>query len=157
MAVDWAKLKAEYLTTADTSYRDLAKKYGVNATTIARKAGKEDWVLEKQRQANRTLSRTLSADSNRAVNRAMRLQAVADKLIDKVEAMVDRVDENTTQQSLRQLTGALKDLKEIQMIRSEADIREQEARIKKLEREAEGDDSSDVVIRIEGGDASWSR
>lgn len=158
---DWNKIKTEYLTS-DTSYRKLAQKYGVNATTIAKKASKEDWVSQRQQQANRTLSRTLTAVSNRQVNRAARLQKVADKLLNKIEAAVDDYNMEVLlvdRQSLRQITGALKDIKDIQMIRSKADLREQEARIAKLLKEAEREDSgpNKVVIQIEGGEDTWSK
>ena len=158
---DWNKIKTEYLTS-DTSYRKLAQKYGVNAITIAKKASKEGWVSQRQQQANRTLSRTLTAVSNRQVNRAARLQDVADKLLNKIEAAVDDYNMEVLlvdRQSLRQITGALKDIKDIQMIRSEADLREQEARIAKLLKEAEREDSgpNKVVIQIEGGADTWSK
>lgn len=158
---DWNKIKTEYLTS-DTSYRKLAQKYGVNAITIAKKASKEDWVSQRQQQANRTLSKTLTAVSNRQVNRAVRLQEVADKLLNKIEAAVDDYNMEVLlvdRQSLRQITGALKDIKDIQMIRSEADLREQEARIAKLLKEAEREDSgpNKVVIQIEGGEDTWSK
>ena len=158
---DWNKIKTEYLTS-DTSYRKLAQKYGVNATTIAKKASKEGWVSQRQQQANRTLSKTLTAVSNRQVNRAARLQDVADKLLNKIEAAVDDYNMEVLlvdRQSLRQITGALKDIKDIQMIRSEADLREQEARIAKLLKEAEREDSgpNKVVIQIEGGEDTWSK
>ena len=158
---DWNKIKTECLTS-DTSYRKLAQKYGVNATTIAKKASKEDWVAQRQQQANRTLSKTLTALSNRQVNRAARLQEVADKLLKKIEAAVDDYNMEVLlvdRQSLRQITGALKDIKDIQMIRSEADLREQEARITKLLKEAEREDSgpNKVVIQIEGGEDTWSK
>ena len=158
---DWNKIKTEYLTS-DTSYRKLAQKYGVNATTIAKKASKEDWVSQRQQQANRTLSKTLTVVSNRQVNRAARLQEVADKLLKKIEAAVDDYNMEVLlvdRQSLRQITGALKDIKDIQMIRSEADLREQEARIAKLLKEAEREDNgpNKVVIQIEGGEDTWSK
>ena len=158
---DWNKIKTEYLTS-DTSYRKLAQKYGVNATTIAKKASKEDWVSQRQQLANRTLSKTLTAVSNRQVNRAARLQKVADKLLNKIEAAVDDYNMEVLlvdRQSLRQITGALKDIKDIQMIRSEADLREQEARIAKLLKEAEREDSgpNKVVIQMEGGEDTWSK
>ena len=158
---DWNKIKTEYLTS-DTSYRKLAQKYGVNATTIAKKASKEDWVSQRQQLANRTLSKTLTAVSNRQVNRAARLQDVADKLLNKIEAAVDDYNMEVLlvdRQSLRQITGALKDIKDIQMIRSEADLREQEARISKLLKEAEREDNgpNKVVIQIEGGEDTWSK
>ena len=148
---DWTKIKTEYLTK-NTSYRKLAQKYGVNATTIAKKASKEDWVSQRQQQASRTLSKTLTAVSNREVDRATRLQNVADKLLDKIEQAVDRYAMEeifVDRQSLKQITGALKDIKEIQMIRSEADLREQEARIAKLRKEAEREEENkDVRVVI---------
>ena len=158
---DWNKIKTEYLTS-DTSYRKLAQKYGVNATNIAKKASKEDWVSQRKQQANRTLSKTLTAVSNRQVNRATRLQEVADKLLNKIEAAVDDYNMEVLlvdRQSLRQITGALKDIKDIQMVRSEADLREQEARIAKLLKEAESEDNgpNKVVIHIEGGEDTWSK
>ena len=134
----------------------------MNAITIAKKASKEGWVSQRQQQANRTLSKTLTAVSNRQVNRAARLQKVADKLLNKIEAAVDDYNMEVLlvdRQSLRQITGALKDIKDIQMIRSEADLREQEARIAKLLKEAEREDSgpNKVVIQIEGGEDTWSK
>lgn len=158
---DWTKIKTEYLTK-NTSYRKLAQKYGVNATTIAKKASKEDWVSQRQQQASRTLSKTLTAVSNHEVDRATRLQRVADKLLDKIEQAVDRYameEVFVDRQSLRQITGALKDIKEIQMIRSEADLREQEARIAKLRREAEADVVKDtkVIVQFEEDISEWSK
>ena len=158
---DWTKIKTEYLTK-NTSYRKLAQKYGVNATTIAKKASKEDWVSQRQQQASRTLSKTLTAVSNREVDRATRLQNVADKLLDKIEQAVDRYSMEeifVDRQSLKQITGALKDIKEIQMIRSEADLREQEARIAKLRREADADVIKDtkVIVQFEEDISEWSK
>lgn len=157
---DWTKIKTEYLTK-NTSYRKLAQKYGVNATTIAKKASKEDWVSQRQQQASRTLSKTLTAVSNREVDRATRLQNVADKLLDKIEQAVDRYSMEEVfvdRQSLKQITGALKDIKEIQMIRSEADLREQEARIAKLRREADREEESkDIRVVIDADAEEYSQ
>jgi C4-type Zn-finger protein len=60
-------------------------------------------------------------------------------------------------QSMKNLSGVLKDIKEILMVRSDADMREQEARIAKLKKEAEKEEhgSGDVTVVIEGGDPSW--
>lgn len=82
--------------------------------------------------------------------RATRLQTIADKLLDKIEKAVDNfemVDLMTDRTALKQITGALKDIKEIQMIKSVGDMREQEARIKNLEKQAETD-TNDTDIQI---------
>ena len=140
---DWQKIKTEYITT-DTSYRKLAQKYGINVTNIAKKASAEDWVEQRKQYANETQAKTLENISKQEASRATRIYSVADKLLNKIEAMVDTVKpERASAKDIRALTAAVKDLKDIQMIRSEADMREQEARIEKLRREAEPEKSAD--------------
>ena len=69
-----------------------------------------------------------------------------EKLLD-VRSIVDR-------QGLKQIASALRDIKEVKMLRSELDKQEQEARIAKIQREAEKDDkSSSVTVIIEGDSA----
>ena len=158
---DWAKIKTEYLTT-NTSYRELSQKYGVHYTNIAKRAKKEDWQQQRQQHINTVQTKMQQAVERKQVDRAARLQSVADKLLNKIEEAVDRYAMEeifVDRQGLRQITGALKDIKDIQMIRSEADLREQEARISKLLKEAEHEDSgpNKVVIHIEGGEDTWSK
>lgn len=61
---------------------------------------------------------------------------VEEETVETVSAMVDRA-------GLRMITAALKDLKEVKMLRSELDRQEQEARIANLRRQAESDDKTD--------------
>jgi hypothetical protein len=60
-------------------------------------------------------------------------------------------------QNIKNLTSALKDLKEIKGFKSEADMREQEARIKKLVKEAQigadEDDEGTGVLMLPEADA----
>ena len=154
---DWQKIKTEYITT-DTSYRKLADKYGLDQATIARRAKKEGWVSSRQQTASRTQAKIVNAISNKQVDRASKLISVADLLLDKVKSLVeDNPELLVNTQSIKNLSGVLKDIKEIQMIRSDADMREQEARIANLRKQAEKEEnqSRDVTITIEGGDPSW--
>lgn len=154
---DWNKIKTEYITT-DTSYRELSQKYGVHYTNIAKRAKKEEWKHLRQQQANTTQTKMIQAVERRKVDRAARLLDVSDRLLQKVSDRVDALDalEMRTQE-LRQLSATIKDLKEIQMIRSEADIREQEARIEKLRREAQKEeDSKDVKVEMTGEVVEYS-
>ena len=158
---DWAKIKTEYITT-NTSYRELSQKYGVHYTNIAKRAKKEDWQQQRQQHINTVQTKMQQAVERKQVDRAARLQSVADKLLNKIEKAVDMYAMEeifVDRQGLRQITGALKDIKDIQMIRSEADLIEQEARIAKLRKEAEREDSgpNKVVIQIEGGEDTWSK
>jgi hypothetical protein len=146
---DWQAIKTEYITT-DTSYRKLAQKYGVNVTNIAKKASAEGWVEQRKQYANETQSKTLAKISQQEANRAARIHTVADKLLLKIESMVDS-DRPLDTKGIRALTAAVKDLKEIQSVKSELDKKEQEARIAALKQKSmtgDGDDDDTGVILL---------
>lgn len=132
---DWQAIKTEYITT-DTSYRKLAQKYGVGASTLYARASKEKWVEQKEQHQSKTEAKTLEKISQQEANRAAKIHSVADKLLNKIEAMVDS-PEPLNEKALRVLTAAVKDLKEIQSVRSELDRQEQAARIANLRKQAE--------------------
>ena len=159
--MDWKAIKTEYITDESSSYRKLAKKYGVSYTSIGDKARKEGWAQEREQFLSKTLSKTLNAISQGQAKRASRLQTVADKLLDKIEAAVDNfemTDLLMDKQALKQITGALKDIKDIQMIRSDADLREQEARIRNLEKQAEAEEKdNEIKVTIECGLDEYSK
>jgi len=75
-----------------------------------------------------------------------------EKLIE-AHSIVDR-------RGLQQVAAALRDVKEVKMLRSELDKREQEARIAKLKKDAEANNDtggSEITVVIEGGDSSWRK
>jgi tRNA-dihydrouridine synthase len=151
---DWQKIKTEYITT-DTSYRKLAQKHGIDSAVIGRRAKNEEWVKLRQQYVDKTQTKTIDAISNKQVDRASKLISVADLLLDKVKSLVEDSPEllaNT--QSIKNLSGVLKDIKEVQMIRSDADLREQEARIAKLRKEAEAEEKKDSTIVIQFAEGS---
>ena len=143
---DWQAIKTEYITT-DTSYRKLAQKHGVNVTNIAKKASSEGWVEQRKQYANKTQAKTIEKISQQEANRAAKMQTVADKLLLKIEAMVDR-PEPLTEKAIRSLTAAVKDLKEIQGVKSYLDEQEQKARIAHLQKQADSDNGSKEPIRV---------
>ena len=149
---DWQKIKTEYITT-DTSYRKLAQKYGVNTTNIAKRASSEGWVEQRKQNANKTLAKTLNAISSKQADRAAKLIGVSDLLLDKVKGLLEADQELLVDTTImKDVSIILKNLKDIQMIRSEADLREQEARIDKLRKEAKEDSSNKEPIKIILGD-----
>ena len=153
---DWQKIKTEYITT-DTSYRKLAQKHGVHYNAIANRAKQEGWISQRNQYCDKTMTNTLDAISDKQVDRAANLISVSDLLLSKVKSLLETDAEVLSDtQSMKHISGVLKDIKEIQMIRSDADMREQEARIRKLQKEAEQEEvNKDVTITIAGGDPSW--
>ena len=156
---DWQKIKTEYITT-DTSYRKLAQKYGVNYRTICVRSKQEGWIEQREQHINDTTTKTINAISEKQVDRATKLVSVADLLLAKVKSLVESDAEVLSDtQSLKHISGVLKDIKEIQMIKSDADLREQEARIAKLQKEAQAEETNTEPIRviIEDGLAAYSK
>ena len=138
---DWQAIKTEYITT-DTSYRKLAQKYGVSTTQICNVGRDEKWVEQREQYLNKTTAKAIEKISQQEVNRAAKIHSVADKLLLKIEAMVDAVEpEDIPAKAIRALTAAVKDLKEIQGVKSDLDEKEQKARIATLEKQANKDES----------------
>ena len=159
MAADWNAIKTEYITT-NTSYRKLAEKHGIHYKVISERGKAEEWVQLRKQYQDETLTKTVEAIAQQEIDRAARVRTVADKLLDKIEAMVDAAEPtDMTAKAIRSLTAAVKDLREIQGIKSDLDAREQEARIAKLRKEAEKDDDggADVIeVVFAAGPEEWN-
>ena len=149
---DWQAIKTEYITT-DTSYRKLAQKYGVTYNNIGIRSRKEGWPELRDQHNAKTMTKAMNAIASQQASRAARLQTVADKFLTKVERLIEDEEELLADtSSMRDISRILKDLKDIQMIKSDADMREQEARIEKLRADAQqrnnddDDDETGVVL-----------
>ena len=146
LVIDWPAIKSEYITT-NTSYRKLAEKYGVSRVQIGNVGKEEKWVELRRQHLDRTVSKTVAAVESAQVSRAKKMQTVADKLLLKIEALADRP--GMAAKDVRALVAAVKDLKEIQGVKSELDRQEQEARIAALRQKSmtgDGDDDETGVI-----------
>ena len=88
----------------------------------------------------------------------LRLYVVADKLLGKIEQLVDTADPellNPTQ--LRALAAVMKDLKQIQGIQSPLDLQEQMMRIEKLRRQTEQEEENDTIeVVFDAGQEEWN-
>ncbi len=155
---DWQAIKTEYITT-DTSYRKLAQKYGIDSAVIGRRAKSEEWVQLRQQHINKTQTKALNAISNKQADRAAKLIGVSDLLLDKVKSLLEADEELLVDTSImKDVSVILKNLKDIQMIRSEADLREQEARIEKLRKEAMVEkENNEVKVTIQGELEEYSK
>lgn len=147
---DWNRIKAEYLA-GGTSYRKLAKKYEVKLSALRSVAEREKWVELKAQTQHKTNTKLTETVSNKKAEIDDKYFRLVDKLLDKAEETIDDVDKwHPT--LLKEMATTMKYLKECKGIKSEADMREQEARIKKLQLEAafreEDDDKPSGVVLI---------
>lgn len=157
--MDWKKIKAEYVA-GGTSYRKLAEKYKANFSVLKRIGAEENWVELREQCKAKAATKIVEIESDKQAERMRRLLSVSDRLLDAVEDAVDKFQAGELmleKGALKSLSGAIKDIKDIQNIKSQLDIEEQKARIAILKKQAEADTDRDatVTITIEGGDEDW--
>ena len=135
--MDWSKLKAEYIA-GGISYRNLAKKYNVSFNTLKTIAIREEWTKLKEQAYNKATTKMVNVVATESAKIDDTYFRIVDKLMSKAEELVD----NTTiwqVTNLKEMATALKYLKECKGIKSDIDLKEQNARIDKLRKEIESD------------------
>lgn len=146
---DWNKIKADYIAST-TSYRKLAEKHGVSFNTLKSHAVDEGWYKLRQQKNEKATTKIIESASDKDAKKAVKIDEAADKLILKAIELADSVGDA---QSIKQLASALNDLAKLKGYKSEADIREQEARIDALKARAlankpidDEDDQGGVIL-----------
>lgn len=157
---DWRKIKTEYITT-DTSYRKLGQKYGVHYQTICRRAKEEGWIEQREQHENKVVTKTLDKIGEKQSNSAELMQDTANALLQMIAEGIGKFNTDTLladRQALRGITGALKDLKDVLSLKSDADLEEQKARIAKLRKEVEEEtpDTKTEISFSDGNVKEWS-
>ena len=151
MSVDWKKIKREYIA-GGTSYRKLAEKYNAPFGTLRKVAAKEHWRELRDETRAKTDTKIIETESDKQAERMKRLLSVSDKLLEAVETAVDKFQAEELilgNSALKSLSGAIKDIKEIQNIKSQLDIEEQKARIANLKKQAEEEkEDRNIIVKI---------
>lgn len=154
---DLKKIKAEYLSGGIT-LQELADKYGIPYSTLTKTCSKEKWKEKRKENGKKTERKIAELIAERDAKRVVTIVSVADKLLDKISEMLEQDVSNYNTQNIKNLTSALKDIKEIKGEKSDADMREQEARIKNLEKQAEkeADTVNEIEIVFNAGPEEWN-
>lgn len=148
--MDWNKIKAEYIA-GGTSYRKLAAKYNVPFSNLKNIAIKEQWTHLREQAKNRT-------DTKLVENIGKQNAKIDDKYFRLVDMLLDKAEELILTTPIWQPTGlkelatTMKYLKECKGVKSEADMREQEARIAKLQKEAQEESQDKEITIVFGSD-----
>ncbi len=151
--MDWNKIKTEYIK-GGTSYRKLCDKYDVPLSTLKRVAHDEDWVGLREQCKAKSATKIVEIESDKQADRMKRLLTVSDKLLMAVEEAVEQFQagELTLDRgALKSLSGTIKDIKDIQSIKTELDIEEQKARIAILKKQAQADVNGNTEVSITFG------
>lgn len=139
--MDWNKIKAEYIA-GGTSYRKLAEKYGVKFSNLKNVAIKEGWTQLKEQAKNKANTKMVDTIAKDISKNAIKINDVADKLLDKMCDLLETL-KVADSQTIKQCTSALKDIKDIKGVKSDIDLKEQNARIDKLRKEIDSEQTDD--------------
>ena len=154
--VEWSKIKAEYIA-GGISYRELAKKHEISFNTLKDIAVAEGWYKLRQQAHNDTTTKIVKTVSEKNAEVDDTYFRCVDKLMKKAEELIETTP-IWQPQMLKDLATTLKYLKECKGVKSEADMREQEARIKKLQKEAEKEDDTvnEIEVTFKAGPEEWN-
>ena len=86
--VDWNVIRAEYIS-GGTSYRKLAKKYGVSVNTLSPIATAEGWPKLRQEAQDKATARTIQKTADIASDNATIAARIRTKLLRKLEKEID--------------------------------------------------------------------
>ena len=137
--MDWLKIKAEYIA-GGISYRKLAEKHGVSFSQLKDVAVKEKWRELKEQAAEKATTKFVDKEASRAAERLSRIVAASDSLLEAIETTINGYIAGEIMLSgkdIKSLSGAIKDIKDVQNIKHPLDVEEQQARIANLRRQAE--------------------
>lgn len=152
----WVEQREQYRNKTIT--KTLDKISNKQADKMARIDKLTDKLLDKLEQAITELdlqlakhtdkTKTIEYDNDRRPDKPTREVVHEEEKLLEVKSIVDR-------QGLKQIASALKDIKEVKMLRSELDRQEQEARIANLRKQADKDNNQapEAVTVIMGADA----
>ena len=147
--MDWKHIKAEYIA-GGTSYRKLARKYDVPFSNLKNVAVKEQWTQLREQAKNKTDSKLVDNIGKQNAKIDDTYFRLVDKLMKKAEETIESTPVWSVN-ALKEMATAMKYLKECKGVKSEADIREQEARIAKLQKEAQEEDNGTTEIKVTFG------
>lgn len=150
--MDWAAIRNEYIAS-NLSQRALAKKHGVSYVTLSKYSVREGWVALRSQRESKETARVIEKAAEKASDVTTKIYTRAEEVLDKLgeltKNIVELSDAKLAADTLRSLKSALD-------VKSEADIREQEARIEKLRKEAQTEEQTrEVRVKIEGAGDGW--
>ena len=95
---DWESIKERYIST-DISCRELADEFHISRGTLSARASKEKWgELRRKRKEG---------------DKDSRMDRVTEKLLQKMEEVLDQ-SSNMDSKEIKTMTGALKELRDLQ-------------------------------------------
>lgn len=130
MAADWKKIKKEYIA-GGVSYKDLSEKYGVSQSTLRKVGAREHWSDLRNEAGTRAEQKVVEQIVEAASDRNARFYDAIDLALEAACEYL-RTPGRMRAVDLKDVTTALKNLRDLKGIKNEADAEEQRARIEAL-------------------------
>ena len=143
---DWLRIKKEYLS-GGINFKGLAEKYGVPYQALCRVARNEGWSKLRRVTGKKADVKLIESIASKNAYCNERYIEIVDKLFDKANAVIDGVP-TWTPSTLKEMATAMKYLRDARGVKSDADAKEQEARIMKLLRELEGEGEAAQTVNV---------
>ena len=154
----WVELRSQHRDKTLT--KTLGKISSKQADKMARIDDLADQLLEKLERAITELDLQLykHTDKTKVIeyNNDIRPDKPTKETIHEEEKLLE-AKSIVDRQGLKQIASALKDIKEVKMLRSELDQQEQEARIANLRKQADKDEdkTEEIEVVFVGGEEAW--
>ena len=136
---NWEAIAEAYIE-GGMSLRELSRKRDIPWSTLRDRARRENWEVRRR-------LRQEGAREGLSHPGAEQIFRVTDKLVRRAEEILDGEDAVGARE-LAELMRAIKNAKEIRMLRSALDEREQEARVRALEEKGEGSGREALLIEF---------
>lgn len=171
MMPDWEGIREDY--ARGETFTALERKYAVARSTLRGRARREGWQRRNEQEKKVQCNELSQARMDRVAALADALLGCLERAVEELDTVTESVREKAKKEDggevttdfqrllpqekgiidrggLKQLTGVLKDLKEVLVLRSEGDTREQEARIAKLQRDLSPETEKSFTVLLEG-------
>lgn len=144
MSKKYEPIKQEFIRS-NLSLRELAEKHGVSYSTLRKIAGAEDWTEKRNNVVAKAEQKLLDKTADQRAKDGLTVYTVAAKLLKKAMSIADGP---LNAKQLHELTGALKDIKELTGTMTAEEAERKRLELEKLRREVERDDAADDAIEI---------
>ena len=100
---DWAAIKADFIA-GGISYRELAKKHGVNYMAVYKHAKAEDWETVRETVRKKAEKRIIQQTAKSESERVLQINRIGNKLLNRLELLVDSMPQDMGTAQMKSIT-----------------------------------------------------
>lgn len=118
--IDWEQLKKEYINDPSETFQSLADRYGTSKSAVFRASRAGRWIELRNEVKEKSFQKHVESLTRKSVYRFASLQTVSDMIVTMITKAIESIENpvEVDPSVWKQYTAALKDIKDIQMIKS---------------------------------------